>query len=423
MKLLNYTSSWFALLLLIIIPVWAGVFYFTILDEIYDSMDDGLENQKILVIEKAYQDSSIVNKQTFGEGYYAFTPVDPEKALKFQDIYLDTLMYMKNEDEFEPVRMLKTAFHLNGHYYHLRLITSMVEEDDLISVLLYALAGLYIGLVCTILILNQLLIKRVWLPFYGLIDKLKHFKLNGPDTFVPPPTKIDEFILLNSTVRKLIQSNIDTYQSQKQFTENASHELQTPLAIGINKLELLAQEADLKPQQAAYIESAMNNLERMKRLNSSLLLMSKIENNQFGDRVAVNVNQTVYQLLEDLTDMVEYRQITIQTHDHMELIWELNKGLADILLSNLLKNAIFHNKPGGQITIQFSNGVLKISNNGEPRELDRNQIFERFYKGSESTSRSGLGLAIARVIAQNCRLILDYEYDAVSYTHSFTLTQ
>ena len=127
MKLLNYTSAYFAGILLLIISIWAGLFYYSMLDEIYDSMDDGLGNQKLLVIRKAAADTTILNHPEFEAGYYTIREIPFAKAATYTDTYQDTLMYMENEEDFEPVRMLRTAFrHQNNRYYELQLITSMV---------------------------------------------------------------------------------------------------------------------------------------------------------------------------------------------------------------------------------------------------------------------------------------------------------
>src|SRR5687768_12116160 len=161
MKVLNYTTSYFAVILLVIITAWAGIFYFAMLDEIYDSIDDGLDNQKGLIIQKAAADSSILKKNSFDEGDYAITETSAEFAIEARDVYLDTLMYMENEKDFEPVRLLRSTFHNKGKYYQMEVITSMVEEDDLIVELFYSLLWLYLGLVASIITLNNILLKRI----------------------------------------------------------------------------------------------------------------------------------------------------------------------------------------------------------------------------------------------------------------------
>ena len=155
MKLLNYTSAYFAGIVLIIITIWAGIFYYAMLDEIYDSIDDGLDNQKGLVIQKASLDTLILQKNDFDESDYAINDILPSTALNFQDRYTDTMMYKENENSEEPVRLLTTVFLQDGRYYKLQVATSMVEEDDLVRQIFYSILWLYMGLVTTIILFNN----------------------------------------------------------------------------------------------------------------------------------------------------------------------------------------------------------------------------------------------------------------------------
>jgi hypothetical protein len=164
MKLLNYTAGWVVGIFLVILSVWAVIFYYVMLDEIYDSIDDGLDNQKGLVIQKAATDSSVLYKNNFDETDYAIREVPAAKAAAFHDTYTDTMMYMQNEKSDEPVRLLTTMFLHNGKYYQLQVATSMVEEDDLIKQLFYSILWLYLGLVITIILFNNFLLKKIWRP-------------------------------------------------------------------------------------------------------------------------------------------------------------------------------------------------------------------------------------------------------------------
>ena len=410
MKLLNYTTTYFAGILLVIISIWAGLFYYNMLDEIYDSMDDGLENQKLLVIQKAAQDSTVLNHQRFEEGYYAIKKITFEQAKNQKDIYLDTLMYMLNEEDYEPVRLLKTVFRHKNNYYEMRVITSMVEEDDLIEDLLYSLLWLYLGLIASILVLNNVLLKTIWRPFYSLLHYVQQFRLGDSKEINTPDTKIDEFRLLNSTVKKLLQSNTDTYISQKNFIENASHELQTPLAISLNKLELLAESDQLQEDQLMQIGAVMENLERLTRLNKSLLLLSKIENGQFEPVEEVNINNTLKKIIADFTDQAAYRNINISLHEEAIRSLKINPDLANILLVNLVKNALIHNHEKGFINIIIKKESLIIENSGKETPLNEQKIFSRFYKENSSSASTGLGLAIVKAIADLYQFELTYSY-------------
>ena len=410
MKLLNYTSTYFSIILMIIIPIWAGLFYYAMLDEVYDSMDDGLDNQRLLIISKAGTDSTVFDRGSFEEGNYSISPITEAKARTHKDIYIDTLMYMQNEKDYEPVRMLQTVFKKDNSYYQMRVITSMVEEDDLVTELTNALLWLYFGLVLTIIILNNSLLRNIWKPFYQLVNQLKGFKLHDAKPLKLLNTRIDEFNLMQDTVQRFLKNNIAAYTNQKQFIENASHELQTPLAIALNKLELLAENDQLNEDQGQLLNSALSNLERLKRLNQSLLLLSKIENEQFDGSTAVNINELAKKLLEDFSEQLEFYSLKLDYLENDLVTWIINPDLADILLSNLIKNAIKHTAENGYIRITIDDNQFLIENSADTG-LDERIIFQRFYKGSSSSQSTGLGLAIAKAITTVSHLTLNYLYD------------
>ena len=410
MKLLNYTSSWFLLALFLILLVWAGGFYFVMLDEIYDSMDDGLENQKALILQKAAQDPGILSRMDFDEGNYQIRKIPAALALDYQDVYKDTLMYMQVEEDFEPVRLLTTAFEHQGDYYELRVITSMVEEDDLIEDLLYSLLVLFLGITASMVILNNLLLKKIWQPFYLLLERLRNFRLDDPLPFHATDSKIEEFRLLDSSLQKLLEKNVQAFNDQKQFIENAAHELQTPLAISLNKLELMVNQP-LEEEQLALAASVMDNLERLIRLNKSLLLLSRINNRQYAGEEEIDLNAVVKKGLRDFSDQADYKTIHLILEENGNVRANMNADLAHMLVINLLKNAIVHNHPGGEVQVVIEDHVLTVSNTGKMEALDEKKIFERFYKQGSNGSSTGLGLAIVKAIADLYGFEIAYSFD------------
>ena len=417
MKLLNYTSKYFAWLLFFVLTGWAVIFYFQMLDEIYDSMDDGLENQKMLVIRNSRAQNSVLLKSDFGDGYYTLNSINENSAIGFKDSYRDTLMYMENEKDYEPVRLLESVFKEEDQYYKVKVITSMVEEDDLIEDLLFSIIWLYLGLILSIIILNNLILKKVWNPFYSLIGNLRDFKIENDTKIELEDSKIDEFNALNHNIENLISKSVKTYRSQKQFIENASHELQTPIAISINKLELLLEDDELKEGQAAKIVSVIENLERLSRFNRSLLLLSKIENKQFPEVENVDFNQLTRNILENFQDLLQHKNLKIELNEIDALKFIINPDLAQILLRNLIKNAIIHNSESHIIEIRISNNSWQISNSGEVA-IAQKELFTRFQKVKDNSHSSGLGLAISKAIAEVCHIELSYSFNG---NHIFNL--
>lgn len=417
MKLLNYTTTYFAGILIFLLAIWAVIFYFEILDEIYDSMDDGLDNQKILVIRKAQEDPSILQSSAFEDGNYIITPASEEIWKGFTDEYRDTLMFMENESEFEPVRLLESVFRQDKSFYKIKVITSMVEEDDLRKELFFSLLWLYAGLILSILLLNNFLQKKAWKPFYKLLHRLEKFRIEKGRDMQYETTNIDEFRLLNKRVDALLKKSVETYNSQKEFIENASHELQTPLAISINKLELMAENSDLTASQMEELGIVLNSLERLTRLNKSLLLLSRIENREFTNGEKFSWNPMIKQIIAEFDDLVSHRQLKLILSENEDFHYSGDMDLAGILISNLLRNAIIHSPPGTVIEILISANDIKFENSGKSG-LDSRKIFSRF-QGAKNSGSTGLGLAIAKAITEKLHLDLSYHYN--SQKHLFTI--
>lgn len=418
MKLLNKTTYYLSILLLPLITVWAFVFYYAMLDEIYDSLDDGLENQKEVLIGRLKTEPKVLKQNDFNKDNHIFTSISKKEYKHFKDIYRDTLIYVQNEDDFEAMRIYTSAIKHESSYYKLDIITSMVEEDDLIESLVAYLLGLYIILIASILILNNLLLKRLWQPFYNLLNQLRTFKIENNTSIIIPKSNIEEFQLLNTAVNTLLKKSTDSFIAQKQFIENAAHELQTPLAITINKLELFLENTTLSDTQLEAIGTALDNLGRLTRLNKSLLLLSKIENQQFINEETINFNTLTENIVSDFGDLAKHKKMSLEIITLNELNFKINEDLAVIMLTNLVKNALIHGKKNDTITITIQSHLWRISNYGAARSLNQNLLFTRFKKASSDKKSTGLGLAITKAIAIKYNFDISYHFKNL---HIFTL--
>lgn len=420
MKLRNYTLRYLIVALLGVIAIWAGLFYAVILDEVYDNIDDGLKNSKILIIREVYANDKVLEAREFGINQYKVTPLVKGQLYDFSDKFISTFEFMEYDDDNEPVRLLETVFNdKNGNPYKLTIRASMVEEDELLEDLLTALVALYIMLVISIALINHVILRKAWKSFYEMLNGLKNFRLGTGNSFRASHSPISEFKTLGIELEDLLKRNEAIYASQKHFIENASHELQTPLAISLNKLELFVEKNELSEEQMIEIGRISDTLNRLVRLNKSLLMLSKIENRQYADEESVNFNLLTEQLTEDFQDLADYKNITLSVDAKQELFFNINKGLAVTLISNLLKNAIVHNHNGGRVTIIISPGSFTISNTGRETALDKDAVFRRFYRDITNEQSTGLGLSIVNSIITNYRLKADYSFNGL---HTFTIT-
>lgn len=423
MKLLNKSLRYLLISLFFIIGIWSVIFYFRLLNEIKGSVDEGLENYKRQIVYLAQKDTNILRQHSFEEGFYAIKEIDSNYAFSFRDIYVDTLMYMQDNDdenmELEPVRQLTTAFERNGKYYKLTIINSMVEEDDLVQDLIWEAVGLYLVLILSIAFINNFVLQKLWEPFYLLLEKLKNFQL-GKSEIPVIPTNVKEFEDLQIALKSLLINSNQTLEKQKEFIGNASHELQTPLAIAIHKLELILEKNKLDNEQAEQIAEILNIIERLTKLNKSLLLLTKIENNQFINNEDLILNDTFKQCLDEYEELLEYKNIQVELLENSELKLNIDPALAQIITSNLIKNAIVHNVGNGILKIEFKDQQLIVSNSGKKVALDGTKIFDRFQKSNQEQGGSGLGLAILKAICN----IYGYQvsYNFKNELHNFEIT-
>jgi len=412
MKLINHTLTLLSAISFVLISLWAILFYSQILKQVKTTIDEGLSDYKIVVLDKLKDDSLIVEQSTFKDNNYLIKRVDEAFALQIRDIYKDTLVYSNLKNKTYQTRLLTTAFVAsNGKYYKMKLISHEINKPKLIKKIATLLFWLYLLLFASTILVNNFVLKKTWGPFYQLLHYLNKFRLDKGAVPDNPKTNIQEFLMLNDSVKNLVKTNVDIFNNQKQFIENVSHELQTPLAIGINKLELFVGDEDLSKGQIQKIGAIIDTFRRLSGLNKSLLLFSKIENRQYISKEQIYFDDIFRKIIHDFSDYTEYQDIKIEYQKEDSWVFKMNKDLAVILVMNLVKNAIFHNRRGGEVLVRLFSSSFTVENTSvESVELD-DKLFERFAKNSTDKNSTGLGLAIVRAIVDVSGLELLYSFN------------
>ncbi|HTE28810.1 MAG TPA: HAMP domain-containing sensor histidine kinase [Chryseolinea sp.] len=332
---------------------------------------------------------------------------------EFQSVSL----YDSTEHEVRPYRQLSTSVDIKGKHYILTVRSSLIDNQQLVYAVGLVQSALIILLATGLLLLNRALSRNLWKPFYKTLNQLKAYQLDRNEPIKLEKTNIHEFDDLNTTVSLLTDRNRKVFVDQKEFIENASHELQTPLAVFQSKLDVMMQNPSLSESDAAMIGELESTAQRMSRLNKNLLLLSKIDNEQFNAKETVDVKEVAELLLSNLKTMADVDNISITT-SMQPLKITADKTLIEVLLSNLFNNAIRHNIKNGHIMVELSDGTLRVINSGPPVNLKSEKMFERFSKQSANSNSSGLGLAIVKKICDICSYDVKYEYQA---GHRFTV--
>jgi len=419
MKLIQYTIGNLLLPLLIVMTIWAFGFYFFIMHEVNDETNDTLLNYKELIIKHALADSSLLKDHVALMNSYFIREVPAEQADLSKDIFFDSTKYIEIEREHEPIRVLKTQFMAaNGKFYELMIEISTLEKEDLKETIFWSILGLYIILLGAILIVIHLVFRKSFRPLYTILDWLRGYHPAKPEPLINE-TPVDEFKTLNQAFVNAAQRGAAIYNQQKQFVELASHELQTPLAVSINKLELLSENPDCTEEQLAEIAGIHRTLRGIVKMNKSLLLLSRIENNQFPETKTINLGELTKEAITDFTEIFEDSKKKIYFMEDVPLIYQMNESLATTLITNLIKNAFVHNQKGGEIYIEVTEKQFVISNTSESPQLNSERLFQRFGKQSNRPDSTGLGLALVKSIADLYHIDVAYNYNG---KHQFILT-
>lgn len=317
----------------------------------------------------------------------------------------------------ETFRKIVFTQRVNGLWYEVSVAKPLEGTKLLIRTVAYSTLAILLLIIAISILLNHLILRKLWQPFYVAMNEMKGFKLGDKTEPVLPESDIDEFALMNASLSQAINGAKDDYRILKEFTENASHETQTPLAIIRSKLDLVIQDEGLSEGQSDALKSAYAAVSRLSKLNQSLLLLAKIENQQFTATEEINLKEKMEEKLLQFTEFWE-GNIKLKTEITPSMI-KANPELIDILLNNLLSNAGRHNVEGGGISISLQPGKLTISNTAKQNGLDTKKLFNRFYKEAQYSQHNGLGLSIVKQICEHSNLNISYDF--IDQHHTFSL--
>ncbi|AKD04552.1 HAMP domain-containing sensor histidine kinase [Pontibacter korlensis] len=410
MRVLTKTSLYYLLVSLVVFAVGGTSFYLMLREEIYDEVDDQLFTDKENIISYIRQHNRLPNVTSGISEAILVRDADPDNLIMEQ--LSDTLIYSSYDEEDIPFRQLTFTVYRQGKPYEYTIFKSLMDFQDLTESTVLAMFWIFLLLLVGLVYVNYYINKYTWRHFYDTLAKIKSYTLSRQKPLELQPSSTKEFEELNQVLQSMTGKIHSDYLNLKEFTENVSHEIQTPLAIVSSKVELFMQSENLTEEQAKLLSDMYGAVNRLARLNKSLILLTRIENREFKSKEQVPLHRLLQEQLTHLQDIISMRGLTVELEALEEVYLYMNSGLADILLQNLLNNAIKHNHQGGSIKVILTSHKLCIKNTGEAPQDQPERLFNRFHTGHDTVESLGIGLALVKKICNLYGHIPKYSFSA-----------
>jgi signal transduction histidine kinase len=406
MKLLNKTTLYFLGVSFIIFFLGGVLFYLLFQITIDRSIIAKLHERKEYNLKQLARSDSLM---LLFQEYTDVLNIKQVREIPFeQEIQSDTMIYDSIDRKFIQYRQLSFYKKVNNHNYFIHVRRAVLDYTSLLKDVFLLETSLFIAFIAVLTVVNNKLSKKIWKPFYSILDKINNYKVDLAQSMALPKSSIKEFDELAASIEKMAIKINNEFNILKEFTENASHEIQTPLAIVKNKLEILLQSPQMSKEQMDLISSASVAINRLSKLNEALLILSKIENRQFHEVEDISINNSINRILSSMDELIKIKSISIDKHFNEILQFKMHPYLAEILLENLVINAIKHNTSPGSILITTHANWLEIVNSGSHSSGDVEKLFQRFVKSNPKSQSLGLGLSIVKAICDTYLFTIKY---------------
>lgn len=423
MKLKHVVVGRVSLVMVFVMSLWAVLFYMALMEEANDEVDDTLQSCSEVIMLKwlSGKEMPLQSNESVNHYYLREVPADYAQQVPAM-IFRDEELFMAERVEREPARSLTSIFQTaDGKYWQLKVIIPTFEKEDFRQAIVNWMLCLYILMMIVLVSIIIWKYNKHMRPLYKVLHWLEAYQVGRKNPPLDNPTKVEEFMQLNETAQAFVQRSEAVFEQQKVFIGNVSHEMQTPLAISLNRLEMLMDDDTLTERQLAELIKTHQTLTHLTRLNKSLLLLFKIDNNQFIEETSVSFRQLVEKYLEDYKEVYTHKHIQVTCQVVSDFTVQMNDILANMLITNLLKNAFVHNVESGKLRIEIQKEYFSIQNSGVSTPLDSVKIFQRFYQQQKNEGSTGLGLAIADAVCKHSALALEYIYH--TGVHEFRISR
>lgn len=408
-KLLNITLRKYILFSIVLMLVSVPLFYLVISQMYLDDTDEAMYMHK-MEFEKSFAQQFSPEEILIWNKLNRDVKVFPSKQT-IEDSWVSTTYFDSLDTEWEPYREMKSMIDIQGERYVYIERKNLIESDDIIINIALLFTLILVLLFAGFILITKRLTSKLWIPFYSTLEKIEGFEIDKNAECNLAQSNIEEFNRLNESIDKLIERNRKIFKIQREFVENAAHELQTPLAVFQGKIDNLIQKEGITDEQYQSLDSLGHSVGDLRRLNKNLLLLTSLDNSGFDMKENVNLSQVYQDKCEFYQDQALAQKISIHTDLTSDIVFYSNPMLVDILVSNLIMNAIKHNREAGEIWIELKENQLIVKNSGSETALNETKIFNRFEKTAGSNSGNGLGLAIVKRIVELNGWTITYSFE------------
>ena len=343
-------------------------------------------------------------------------------GLKPSKSYSDTLAYHHPAHDTIVNRKLTNIIKAGGNWYKVEIFNTFVEPEDSMEGTFKIVSMLFLLLVVVSLVLSFFVSRWLLKPFHFSLKTIESFDLGDEKGTNLPKSKTQEFNQFNEFINSMTEKASRDYKSLREFSENAAHEIRTPLAVASSKMDLLLQTNDLRKEQIDLISEAQQSLKKLSKIQHSLSLLSKIDNNEFSNEQEIQFDQLINDIIRDHEDIMGFKKLGLVKNIESNVSISGDPVLMEILVSNLIQNAIRHNLDDGEVNINLSQNQLVVSNTGESLQIKSSELFERFKKNNQSQESIGLGLSIVKKIVDISGFDIKYAFDTDKKHHQFSLS-
>ena len=409
MKLLVKTSLNFFLLAVTVLAVGGCLLYSWMHKQIADEIYEQLNFEVELIGNELAAGGSVS---------FPFVSIEDTNLPLMAEQFGDTLIYDSVQHEPEGYYYLKKTVAIREKPVQITVMTTYIGWSEYAHMIFYT----FLAVACLFcvfgLLINYRVNRRIWRPFFANVQLLQRFSVSSDKPTPWEPSRIAEFSVLQQTLEEMTGRSRREYLALREFTENASHEIQTPLSIMRSALEQLSQQ-EINGAMSASLVDAKGALDRLSAVNRKLLLLARLENNYFSASQTINLSALLQDKIELMEDLFSQKGLRLEQSVQQEVMVQSDPYVAETLVLNLLSNMLRYTPRGGKAAIAVTHAYIRFSNEGEPLPFPPDRLFERFKKGSPGKKSTGLGLAIVKQACGVNNWSITYQY--LGATHQITV--